>query len=120
MSKPVLEVRWDKYLSYDNIEFIEYVSNYRNGVVDQLVHNLISAHKDKTPSLVLFRFSTTRITTTAYLYEYEVILRRLLKICEQVELYELCAKILKYLKSLNSKSKYDRNSVTTNHIIYNG
>lgn len=108
MGKIRLHVNWDKYISINNIEFIHYVSRYQNQFMETLVDNVIDAHKNKTPSLVLFRFSKTTITSTAYLSDYEVILRRLMTICEKVELYELCAKILKYSNRVHTKTKTNK------------
>lgn len=100
-----LHVKWEKYLTLDNSEFIDYVSNYRKDFLELIVKNVIDAHRNKKPSLVLFRFSKTRITSTAHLSDYEVILVRLLEICEKVELYEMCSKIMKHFRRLQRTSK---------------
>jgi len=105
MDKQKLVVSWEKYISIHNTEFIDYIANYRNRVMDIMVDNLIKAHLQKEPSLVLFRFSKTTIVTVAYLSDYEVILKRLMDICKRVELYENCAKIHKHFKSLQKKTK---------------
>lgn len=118
MARPNLVVNWNKYLSVDNTEFINYVSTYRNSFIDTLVDNVISAHKKKTPSLVLFRFSKTTIKTIAYLSDYEIILHRLMDICKKVELYENCAKIQSHFNTLQRKVKPSYSKL--NHIKQNG
>lgn len=113
-----MNVNWKKYLSSSNDEFIEYVSKYRIGFLETIVNNVIDAHRNKQPSLILFRFSKTNITSVAHHSDYEVILVRLLQICEKVELYEMCSKIMNYFRRLQrtSKSTYISDKVT----IHNG
>ena len=105
MSKIQPTVKWEKYLTSNNSNYIDYLSNYGQSFLQSITTNLITAYKLRKPSLILFTFRKSSIVCKVQYFEYEYILRKLMSLCERLEYYEICADILKHFKSLQQKDK---------------
>jgi len=105
MSKIQPTVKWEKYLTTNSGNYLDYLSKYGQTFLENLTSNLISAHKTKKPSVTLFTFKKSVIVCNAEYSEYEYILKKLMSLCERLEYYEICGQILKHFKSLQQKDK---------------
>lgn len=105
MTKIQPTVRWEKYLITNNRNYLDYLSEYGQTFLEQLTTNLITAHKTKKPSTILFTFKKSSIVCKAEYSEYEYILKKIMSLCERLEYYEICAQIVNHFKSLQQKNK---------------
>ena len=112
MSKIQPTIKWEKYLTSNNSNYIDYLSKYGQSFLQSITTNLISAHKLRKPSLILFTFRKSSIVCKVQYFEYEYILRKLMSLCERLEYYEICAEILNHFKSLQQKDKQLHKSKT--------
>ena len=105
MTKLQPTVKWEKYLTTNNGNYLDYLSKYGQTFLEDITTNLISAHKTKKPALTLFTFRKSAIVCRVTYSEYEYILKKLMSLCERLEYYEICGQILKHFKSLQQKDK---------------
>lgn len=100
-----LNVDWRKYIRVDNQQFLNYILHNKKEFYINLTDNLIKSHKLNIPFITLFKFNNN-IKSIAYLTEYLEILNEIKKVCEKIEMYEVCGIILDYLNK--HKLKTDR------------
>lgn len=105
MTKLQPTVKWGKYLTVSNSNYLDYLSKYGQPFLQQVTDNLISAHKSQKPNMILFTFKDSVIICTATFSEYETILNKMINLCEKLEYYEICAQILRHLKTFHERTK---------------
>lgn len=87
-------VDWRKYISPTNNVLNEYLINYGDTFLYQILQNIIEAHQSNKQSFVLISFVKTDIVSVVHKNEYKLVLQRLLDLCERLEKYEICAAII--------------------------
>ena len=95
-------VDWRKYISPTNDVLNEYLINYGNSFLNQILQNIVEAHQTNKPSFVLISFIKTDIVSIVHKNDYKLVLQRLLDLCERLEKYEICAEIIKAQDLLNT------------------
>lgn len=94
-------VDWRKYISPTNNVLNEYLINYGDTFLNQILQNIVEAHQTNKPSFVLILFIKTDIVSIVHKNDYKLVLQRLLDLCERLEKYEICAEIIKAQNLLN-------------------
>lgn len=105
MTKLQPTVKWEKYFTVSNGNYLDYLSKYGQLFLQQVTDNLISAHTTKKPYLVLFTFRDSVISCGIHYDEYEIVLKKIIKLCEKLEYYEICAQILRHFKKFYKRDK---------------
>ena len=105
MTKLQPTVKWEKYLTTNNGNYLDYLSKYGQNFLQKITANLISAHKIQKPYVVLFTFKDSVIVCSAVYSEYETILKKIINLCEKLEYYEICAQILRHFKTFHKRDK---------------
>ena len=103
--RPLANVDWRKYFSPDNITVNEYLYDYGDKFINQTLSKISKAHSKGIPSIILIEFSNSEIVSVLEKKDYLLALQRLLGLCELLEKYEICAKIVDYQKSIQYKTK---------------
>lgn len=103
-TKALPNVDWRKYLSTKNKVLNQYLYNYGDGI---LLHMLETLHlalisKRKSKSIVLIEFKNSDIISVIQREDYAIALHQLLTLCEKLEKYEICAKIVSAQKQISS------------------
>jgi hypothetical protein len=94
-------VDWRKYISPTNDVLNEYLMNYGDGFLNQILQNIVEAHQSNKPSFVLISFIKTDIVAIVQKNDYKLVLQRLLDLCERLEKYEICSEVVKAQELLN-------------------
>lgn len=94
-------VDWRKYISPTNDVLNEYLINYGDTFLNQILQNIVEAHQSNKPSFVLISFVKTDIVAIVQKNDYKLVLQRLLDLCERLEKYEICAEVVKAQELLN-------------------
>jgi len=101
--RPLANVEWRKYFSLNNTTLNEYLYNYGDNFLFQSVSLLINAHKNNLPSIILIEFSKIDVVSVVEKKDYMLALHKLLRLCERMEKYEICAEIVNYEKTIKPK-----------------
>ena len=103
--RPLANVDWRKYFSLNNTTLNEYLNSYGDDFLNQSLSLITQAHKKNIPSIILIEFLHFDIVSIVEKSDYLLVLQKLLSLCEYLEKYEICAEIVKYQKSIETKSK---------------
>jgi len=92
--RTLANVNWRKYLSLKNIVLNQYLYNYGDELLLNMLDTLTLALSSKSKSIVLIEFQKTDIVSVVQREDYVEALQQLLALCERLEKYEICAKIV--------------------------
>lgn len=92
--RTLANVNWRKYLSTKNIVLNQYLYNYGDELLLNMLDTLKLALSSKSKSIVLIEFQNTEIVSVVQREDYVEALQKLLILCERMEKYEICAKIV--------------------------
>ena len=98
--KPLSNVNWRKYISPINESIRNFVENGGDEYLSVLLETIQSAQKMKLQSVILIEFTNVDAVSVLEKKDYKIALKKLLNLCEILEQYEMCAKIVKHDKSL--------------------
>jgi|TARA_B110000503_G_scaffold142616_2_gene239986 hypothetical protein len=87
-------VEWRKYLSINNKVLNQYLYNYGDEILLNMLDTLRLALSSNSQSIVLIEFQNTGIVSVVQREDYVKALQQLLILCERMEKYEICAKIV--------------------------
>ncbi len=100
--KALPNVEWRKYLSIKNKVLNQYLYNYGDEILLNVLENLRLALSSKSQSIVLIEFQNSEIVSVIQREDYVNALQQLLALCERMEKYEICAKIVSVQKGIRS------------------
>ena len=103
-------VKWYKYLSVSNYHLNEYLELYGDEFLLNIFNITIDAIDTQKPIIVLISFIDSDIVSTVERKEYQLVLQKLLNVCEHLEKYEICQLIVDY------KNKNSNLQITKSHI----
>ena len=98
--KALPNVEWRKYLSIKNKVLNQYLYNYGDEVLLHMLETLKLALSSKSQSIVLIEFQNSEIVSVIQREDYVKALQQLLVLCERMEKYEICAKIVSVQKGI--------------------
>lgn len=98
--RPLLNVDWRKYISPTNETITRYIYKSGDEYLSVLLETIQSAQKMKLQSVILIEFTNVDAVSVLEKKDYKIALKKLLNLCEVLEQYEMCAKIVKHDKSL--------------------
>ena len=105
MKKRILaNVEWRKYISVKNKVLNQYLDTYGDEILLNMLEllHLALISKRKSKSIVLIEFKNSDIISVIQREDYAIALHQLLTLCEKLEKYEICAKIVSAQKQISS------------------
>jgi hypothetical protein len=93
-------VDWRKYLSIKNKVLNQYLYEYGDEILLNMLDTLRLALSSKSQSIVLIEFQNSEIISVIQREDYVKALHQLLVLCERMEKYEICAKIVSVQKGI--------------------
>ena len=105
-------VEWRKYLSLSNNTLNEYLREYGYEYLNWIFELISEAQTKNLPSVIMIEFAKSDVVSVVEKSDYPLVLQRLLILCERLEHYEVCAKLVNYQTTI-IKSKV--NSTKKSH-----
>lgn len=95
-------VNWQKYFCANNFQ----LNRYLEDCGDEFLLNVFNVIKDAMESeksvTVLISFIESQIVALVEQHEYQLVLQKLLNVCEHLEKYEICQLIVDFEKKLEN------------------
>lgn len=99
-TKTLPNVEWRKYLSPKNKVLVQYLHTYGDEILLNMLDTLRLALSSKSQSIILIEFQNSEIISVVQKEDYVNALQQLLVLCERMEKYEICAKIVSVQKGI--------------------